>query len=163
MNQLDQFTELKPSEILYSCDEFSVHKEADSKVIRLKTNNGRFLPYITKNGIVEGILLPKESDGLAKYENTSFNQLNDVISHCNSLGWDVNESNFIHLGFWRLSSILDYSECVWGLDIESCDKSSEILSDGNFVVLPISALINIGDSVAGAAALKLLLRINESN
>jgi len=161
MNHLEQFTELKPSQILYSCDEFTIHEESNSKTLRFKKSYGRFLPYVVKNGIIEAILLPKESDGLATYENESINQLTDVIEHCKKLGWNVAEDNFTHLGFWRVSPFIDSSECVWGLDVDACENSSSILSDSNFVVLPISALVNIGDAIAGASALKLLLKMNK--
>ena len=79
------------------------------------------------------------------------------------MGWGVDEDNFIHLGFWRVSSFIDSSECVWGLDVENCRNSNFILSDNNFVVLPISALLNIGDAIAGASALKLLLKIHKDS
>jgi hypothetical protein len=163
MNHLEQFTENKPSEILYSCDEFTIHKELNTKTLRFKKSYGRFLPYVVKNGVIEAILLPKESDGMATYETESINQLNDVIEHCNKFGWEVNEDNFIHLGFWRISQFIDSSECVWGLDIESCQNSNSILSDDNFVVLPISALLNIGDAISGASALKLLLKVSKDS
>ena len=163
MNHLEQFTELKPSEILYSCDEFTIHEETNSKTLRFKKTYGRFLPFVVKNGIIQAVLLPKESDGLSSYETESINQLKDVVKHCNELGWGVDEDNFIHLGFWRVSSFIDSSECVWGLDVENCRNSNFILSDNNFVVLPISALLNIGDAIAGASALKLILKIHKDS
>jgi hypothetical protein len=153
-----EFIENPSNEIVFSCDEFSIHTESNFKTIRLKKNYGRVLPFIIKEGIVEAVVLPKESEGLFKYETQSMNQLQEAVEFCNSNSWNVTENNFIHLGFWRTHEILDSSECVWGLDVDSMEDTSTILSSKEVVILPIGILLNLGDSIAGAAGLKLLLK-----
>ncbi len=155
-----EYTDNPISEVVYSCEEFSIHNESNFKTIRLKKNYGRILPFIIKNGIIEGVILPKESEGLFKYTTENLNQLHEAIDFCKSNGWKVKEDNFIHLGFWRSHEILDSSECVWGLDIESMDDSSSLLSSNDVVILPIGILLTLGDSIAAASGLKLLLNIH---
>lgn len=155
-----KFIDKLSGEVLYSCDDFTIHQEDNIKTIRLKKNYGRVLPYVIKNGIIEAILLPKDSEGLIKYETNSLDQLSEVIKFCEDLGWNVNKDNFNHLGFWRSSEYLDYSECVWGLDIESSESSSEIIAHRDFAVLPISVLLSIGDSLSAAAGLKLMVKLH---
>lgn len=159
MNQKD-FTEKPYGEVLYSCDDFTIHQEQNIKTIKFKKNYGRVLPYIVKNGIIEAVILPKNSEGLIKYETNQLNQLSEVLKHCQDLGWSVNKDNFTHLGFWRCNEFLDYSECVWGLDIESTENPSAIIDSKEFVVLPISVLLSIGDSLSAAAGLKLFLKVH---
>lgn len=161
--KVSEFIENPSNEIVYSCDEFSIHTESNFKTIRLKKNYGRILPFIIKEGIVEAVVLPKDSEGLFKYETESLNQLQEAIDFCISNSWNVTEDNFIHLGFWRTHEILDASECVWGLDVESLEDSSSILSSQEVVILPIGILLNLGDSVAAASGLKLLLKVHSQD
>lgn len=158
--KISEFIENPSNEIVYSCDEFSIHNESNFKTIRLKKNYGRILPFIVKQGVVEAVILPKESEGLFKYTTENLNQLHEAVEFCVSNGWNATEDNFIHLGFWRSHEILDVSECVWGLDIESMSDNSSILSSNDVVILPIGILLNLGDSIAAAAGLKLLLKIH---
>jgi hypothetical protein len=158
--KISEFVENPSNEIVYSCDEFSIHHESNFKTIRLKKNFGRILPFIVKEGIVEAVILPKESEGLFKYTTESLNQLHEAVSFCQDNSWNVTEENFIHLGFWRTHEILDISECVWGLDVESMSDNSSLLSSNDVVILPIGILLNLGDSIAAAAGLKLLLKIH---
>jgi hypothetical protein len=157
------FSEKPTGETLYSCDDFTIHQEENIKTIRFKKNYGRLLPYVIKNGVIEAIILPKESEGLIKYETNSLDQLSEIIKFCEDLGWKVTKNNFTHLGFWRSNEFLDHSECVWGLDIESTESSSEIISNKNFVILPISVLLSIGDALSAAAGLKLLVKIHSES
>lgn len=158
--KISEYTDNPISEVVYSCEEFSIHNESNFKTIRLKKNYGRILPFIIKNDIIEAVVLPKDSEGLFKYTTENLNQLHEAIEFCKSNGWEVTENNFIHLGFWRSHEILDSSECVWGLNIESMDDSSSILSSSEVVILPIGILLTLGDSIAAASGLKLLLNIH---
>jgi hypothetical protein len=154
------FTEKPSGEVLYSCDDFTIHQEENIKTIKFKKNYGRVLPYVIKNGIIEAVILPKDSEGMIKYETNTLDQLSEIVKFCQDLNWNVKKENFIHLGFWRCSEFLDYSECVWGLDVESTENPSSILNSKDFVVLPISVLLSIGDALSGAAGLKLFLKIH---
>ena len=158
--KISEFVENPSNEVVYSCDEFSIHNESNFKTIRLKKSYGRILPFIVKEGVVEAVILPKESEGLFKYTTENLNQLHEAIEFCKSNDWNVNEDNFIHLGFWRTHEILDSSECVWGLDVESMEDNSNLLSSTDVVILPIGILLNLGDSIAAAAGLKLLLKMH---
>lgn len=157
-----EFIENPSNEIVYSCDEFSIHNDSNFKTIRMKKNYGKILPFIVKDGVVEAVILPKESEGLFKYATENLNQLQEAIDFCQENGWDANEENFLHLGFWRSHEILDISECVWGLDVESMKDNSSILSSSDVVILPIGILLNLGDAIAASAGLKLLLKIHTS-
>ncbi|MEY3310699.1 MAG: hypothetical protein RL348_17 [Bacteroidota bacterium] len=149
--------------VLYSCDEFSIHNESDNKFIRLKMNHGRILPFLKKNGIVDAIILNKESENLFSYPTQTLNQLSEAIAYCNANEWNVSEENFIHLGFWKSHPLLEQSECVWGLDINSLENSSNILSDTNSFIVPLSSINNIEDATTVAAILKLIIKIHTTS
>ena len=138
-------------------NEAIVLKEAENFI---KGTNGTATGDAGQAGIIEAVVLPKESEGLFKYTTENLNQLHEAIEFCKSKDWNVNEDNFIHLGFWRTHEILDSSECVWGLDVESMEDNSNLLSSTDVVILPIGILLNLGDSIAAAAGLKLLLKMH---
>jgi hypothetical protein len=77
--KISEFVENPSNEVVYSCDEFSIHNESNFKTIRLKKSYGRILPFIVKEGVVEAVILPKESEGLFKYTTENLNQLHEAI------------------------------------------------------------------------------------
>jgi len=159
--KISEYAEQKiEDKILYSCEDFTIFNEDGKKSIRLKENHGKILPFLAKNGIIEAIVLSKESENLLQYTTQSLNQLTESVNYCNSLDWDVSEENFIHLGFWKSHPLLELTECVWGLDINSMKDSSSVLSSNDVIILPLSSLNSIEDSTTVAAILKLLIKIH---
>lgn len=143
--------------VIYSGSDFSVVSEDGLHIIKPKISYGRIMPFIKKNGVIEGILLPKEDSGLLKYLSKGLNELNDAVEYCKTLDIDAKSDAFIHLGFWRSSEYIDDSECVWGLDCNYDENTSKLIGDRNLVVVPLGFITTMGDSIAAAALLKLIV------
>jgi hypothetical protein len=144
--------------VVYSCEDFSIFNEDGKKTIRFKKCYGKILPFLKKNGVIDAIILSKETENLLSYPTESLNQLSEAIEFCNSREWKVSADNFIHLGFWKSHPLFELTECVWGIDVNSLEDSSNLLTDTDSFIVPLSSLNNIEDATTVAAILKLLVK-----
>ncbi len=149
--------------VLYSTDEFSVVDDNGVKIVQPKKRYGRIIPFIQKEGVVEAVLLPKDSEGLIKYPSIGLSQLKDALDYCISREWEVSSAACIHLGFWRSHELVDDSECVWGIDCKFDENASKLIADRDLVVIPVGLIPKMGDSIAAAALLKLVVHMQHKS
>ena len=146
--------------VAYSCEEFTIFNDEGKKSIRFKRNFGKILPFLKKDGVIDAIILNKETENLLSYPTESLNQLTEALEYCNSKEWNVSDDSFIHLGFWKSHSMFESTECVWGLDVNSLENSSNLLSDNETLIIPLSSLDNLEDATTIASVLKLIVKIH---